>query len=272
MWPKHVLCSGWLFYSGRCGHCNISCIAGWADWYVDLCADTLLSITMCICVSISSVLYCFAMLLELLLTQDTLKWVRLLNECTVFLISPQIRKTTFPPSTFSLSFSPFHLSPSSSLPPSLPPEPSFISISHTHIVAASKTAFYVWHYRTTSRLAAPELTHITSRKGREGQDRWALNCTYTRGYVTAVGTLSGFPSYWRSKNIAWSQLVCQNLLTYSSLFVWPFQRSTVQGAHVSDISTLTDQYRPPQLNVQAPLWHNTMKARCSERGLYQSTI
>jgi len=50
-------------------------------------------------------------------------------------------------------------------------EPSFVSISHTHIVAASKLAFYVWHYRTTSRLAAPELTHVASRKGREGQDR-----------------------------------------------------------------------------------------------------
>ena len=50
-------------------------------------------------------------------------------------------------------------------------EPLFVSISHTHIVAASKTAFYVWYYRTPSRLAAPELTHVTSRKGREGQDR-----------------------------------------------------------------------------------------------------
>ena len=44
-------------------------------------------------------------------------------------------------------------------------------ISHTHIVAASKTSFFVWYYRTTSRLAAPELTQVSSRKGREGHDR-----------------------------------------------------------------------------------------------------
>ena len=50
-------------------------------------------------------------------------------------------------------------------------EPSFVSISHTHIVAASKTAFFVWYYRTPSRLAAPELTQVSSRKGREGHDR-----------------------------------------------------------------------------------------------------
>jgi WD repeat-containing protein 35 len=46
-----------------------------------------------------------------------------------------------------------------------------VYISHTHIIAASKTAFFVWYYRTPSRLAAPELTQISSRKGREGHDR-----------------------------------------------------------------------------------------------------
>ena len=45
-------------------------------------------------------------------------------------------------------------------------------------MAASKVALYVWHYRTTSRLAAPELTHVASRKGREGQDRLVTQLYY----------------------------------------------------------------------------------------------
>ncbi len=43
-------------------------------------------------------------------------------------------------------------------------------MSHSHIVASSETAFFVWHYRTTSRLTS-ELTHISTKKGREAQDR-----------------------------------------------------------------------------------------------------
>jgi WD repeat-containing protein 35 len=49
-------------------------------------------------------------------------------------------------------------------------EPRFVAISHTHVVAASSSAIFVWHYRTASRLAVSELTHL-SRKGWEGQER-----------------------------------------------------------------------------------------------------
>ena len=134
------------------------------------------------------------------------------------LISPQVRK--------SFSFFSSH-----SISPFLPAEPSFISISHTHIVAASKTAFYVWHYRTTSRLAAPELTHVTSRKGRDGQDRWAVNDTYTRGCFTAVETLSEFPSYWRVKD----QWVYENECSLSG---WPLQRIALYTVFRSGISII----------------------------------
>lgn len=50
-------------------------------------------------------------------------------------------------------------------------EPSCVSVSQTHIVAANASAVYVWHYRTPSRLAAPELTNVASRRGWEGQER-----------------------------------------------------------------------------------------------------
>ncbi len=49
-------------------------------------------------------------------------------------------------------------------------EPKFVAISHTHIIASSECAVYVWHYRTTSRLATSKLTHVTSRRGEAGED------------------------------------------------------------------------------------------------------
>jgi WD repeat-containing protein 35 len=49
-------------------------------------------------------------------------------------------------------------------------EPLFVCVSHTHVVAASHSALYIWHYRTASRLAVTELTHL-SRKGWDGQER-----------------------------------------------------------------------------------------------------
>ena len=45
-----------------------------------------------------------------------------------------------------------------------------MAISHTHIIASSECAVYVWHYRTTSRLATSKLTHVTSRRGEAGED------------------------------------------------------------------------------------------------------
>ena len=51
-------------------------------------------------------------------------------------------------------------------------EPCFVSMSHTHVIVTSQTGIFVWHYRTMSRLAAPELmSHLMSRKSTEGQER-----------------------------------------------------------------------------------------------------
>ena len=43
-------------------------------------------------------------------------------------------------------------------------------MSQTHIVACSSEGVFVWHYRTTSRLIT-ELTHVSTKKGRDVQDR-----------------------------------------------------------------------------------------------------
>ena len=51
-----------------------------------------------------------------------------------------------------------------------PAEPKYVAISHTHVIVASSSAVYIWHYRTASRLAVAELTHL-SRKGWDGQER-----------------------------------------------------------------------------------------------------
>ena len=62
------------------------------------------------------------------------------------------------------------------LSPSPNTEPLFVCVSHTHVVAASHSALYIWHYRTASRLAVTELTHL-SRKGWDGQERY-IQCIY----------------------------------------------------------------------------------------------
>lgn len=49
-------------------------------------------------------------------------------------------------------------------------EVKFVCMSQTHIVACSSEGVFVWHYRTTSRLAT-ELTHVSTKKGRDMQDR-----------------------------------------------------------------------------------------------------
>uniref|UniRef100_A0A1X7V818 Uncharacterized protein n=1 Tax=Amphimedon queenslandica TaxID=400682 RepID=A0A1X7V818_AMPQE len=45
----------------------------------------------------------------------------------------------------------------------LPFEPTFVSLSKTHIVAATGNVLFVWYYRTASRLAAPELNTAVSK-------------------------------------------------------------------------------------------------------------
>lgn len=44
----------------------------------------------------------------------------------------------------------------------LPVEPKHVSISQTHVIASTDNVVYVWHYRTSSRLAAPEFNAIVS--------------------------------------------------------------------------------------------------------------
>ena len=55
----------------------------------------------------------------------------------------------------------------------LPPaEPTFVAMSHTHIVAASSSALFVWHYRPVSSISRrpSELTFLTGSTGMDVQD------------------------------------------------------------------------------------------------------
>lgn len=129
---------------------------------------------MCICVSISSVFYCFAMLLGLPLTQDTLKWVKLLlNKCTVVLTS----KTTSPPSTFSLSFFPLlfffiPLLPFLFFPPSLPPSRAqlYLHLPHAHCGGLHDGILCVaLSYHFSTGCTWTDSHHIQEGKGGTGQ-------------------------------------------------------------------------------------------------------
>ena len=133
------------------------------------------------CVYICSMFYCSAIPSERHLTRNTFKWVSYFHTYTHYNTTHKTKSLTL---SLSPSLSPslslplsFSLSPSLSLPLSfslpcflLPlPEPLFVSLSHTHVVAASHSAVFVWHYRTASRLAMTELTNLSKRSW-EGQE------------------------------------------------------------------------------------------------------
>lgn len=44
-------------------------------------------------------------------------------------------------------------------------------MSYTHIVAASSSALFVWHYRSSSSRLPSELMHMAGRKGLEAHYR-----------------------------------------------------------------------------------------------------
>lgn len=49
-------------------------------------------------------------------------------------------------------------------------EANYCSISSTHVVVATNAVLYIWHYRTASRIAAPEFNAIM-HKVLEANDR-----------------------------------------------------------------------------------------------------
>lgn len=48
-------------------------------------------------------------------------------------------------------------------------DPLFVTMTKTHVIAASKEAFYVWQYRVAKKLTALEINQVakTRKEGRE---------------------------------------------------------------------------------------------------------
>lgn len=51
-------------------------------------------------------------------------------------------------------------------------DPLFVTMTKTHVIAASKEAFYLWQYRVAKKLTALEINQV-SRTRKEGRERWA---------------------------------------------------------------------------------------------------
>lgn len=49
--------------------------------------------------------------------------------------------------------------------------PLFVAMTKTHVIAASKEAFYTWQYRVAKKLTALEINQIT-RSRKEGRERY----------------------------------------------------------------------------------------------------
>lgn len=52
-------------------------------------------------------------------------------------------------------------------------EPLFVTMTKTHVIAASKDSFYLWQYRVAKKLTALEINQI-ARSKKEGRERWAF--------------------------------------------------------------------------------------------------
>ncbi|XP_066091676.1 WD repeat-containing protein 35 isoform X1 [Saccopteryx bilineata] len=62
--------------------------------------------------------------------------------------------------------------------------PLFVAMTKTHVIAASKEAFYIWQYRVAKKLMALEINQMT-RSRKEGRER-IYHVDYTPGSVDGV--------------------------------------------------------------------------------------
>lgn len=51
-------------------------------------------------------------------------------------------------------------------------DPLFVTMTKTHVIAASKEAFYVWQYRVAKKLTALEINQVAKTR-KEGRERSA---------------------------------------------------------------------------------------------------
>lgn len=69
--------------------------------------------------------------------------------------------------------------------------PLFVAMTKTHVIAASKEAFYTWQYRVAKKLTALEINQV-ARSRKEGRERWVA-CVASA--VSSRG-LAGAPLRW----------------------------------------------------------------------------
>lgn len=55
-------------------------------------------------------------------------------------------------------------------------DPLFVTMTKTHVIAASKEAFYLWQYRVAKKLTALEINQVTRTK-KEGRERCVFVCS-----------------------------------------------------------------------------------------------
>lgn len=55
-------------------------------------------------------------------------------------------------------------------------DPLFVTMTKTHVIAASKEAFYTWQYRVAKKLTALEINQVAKTR-KEGRERWVLKAT-----------------------------------------------------------------------------------------------
>lgn len=51
--------------------------------------------------------------------------------------------------------------------------PLFVTMTKTHVIAASKEAFYIWQYRVAKKLTAMEINQV-ARTRKEGRERFVF--------------------------------------------------------------------------------------------------
>lgn len=54
-------------------------------------------------------------------------------------------------------------------------DPLFVTMTRTHVITASKEAFYLWQYRVAKKLTALEINQVTRTK-KGGRERWVQTC------------------------------------------------------------------------------------------------
>ncbi|XP_030575104.1 WD repeat-containing protein 35 isoform X3 [Archocentrus centrarchus] len=73
-------------------------------------------------------------------------------------------------------------------------EPLFVTMTKTHVIAASKEAFYIWQYRVAKKLTALEINQVTRTK-KEGRERvYHIDSTPSGASDNSLDFTKAFPA------------------------------------------------------------------------------